>query len=79
MISEDQAVAEVLNKFFINTVPNLGISTNHNYDTDFLVTNNQGANALNKFRNHPSIFLIKRKTGQCSSLAPVTYDDILKK
>ena len=54
MISEDEAVAEVFNKFFINIVPNLKISLNHNYDTDFIVTNDQVTNALNKFRNHPS-------------------------
>ena len=38
VISEDQTVAEVFNKFFINIVPNLKIPTNHNYYTDFLVT-----------------------------------------
>ena len=45
-ISEDQTVAEVLNNFFINIIPNLKIPTNHNFDTDFLVTNDQVANAL---------------------------------
>ena len=61
--------------------PVLKIPTNHNYDTDFLVTNNQVANALNKFRNHRSIVMIKnkRKTDQCFSFGPVTYGDILKK
>ena len=54
--------------------------TNHNYDTDFLVTKGQVANALNKFRNNPSIIMIKNqtKTDQCFSFGPVTYDDILK-
>ena len=61
VISKGQAVAEVFNKFFINIVPNLKIPTNRNYDTDFLVTNDQVANALNKFRNHPSIIRIKNK------------------
>ena len=51
VISEDQVVAEVFNRFFINIVPNLKIPTDHNYDTDFLVTNGRVANALNKFRN----------------------------
>ena len=62
-------------------VPSLKILTNHNYDTDFLVTNDQVANALNKFRNHPSIIMIKnkRKTDQCFFFGPVTYDDVLKK
>ena len=60
---------------------NIKIPTNHNCDTDFLVTNGQVANALNKFRDHPSIIMIKnkRKTDQCFSFVPVTYDDILKK
>ena len=83
MISEDQAATEVFNKFFINflLVPNLKISPNHNYDTDFIVTNDQVTNALNKFRNHPSIVMIKskRKIDQCFSFGPVTYDNILKK
>ena len=49
--------------------------------TDFIVTNDQVTNALNKFRNHPSIVMIKskRKIDQCFSFDPVTYDDILKK
>ena len=52
VISEDQAVVEFFNKFFINKVPNMKISPNHNYDTDFIVTNDQVTNALNKFRNY---------------------------
>ena len=81
VISEDQPMAEVFNKFFINIVPNLKIPTNHNYDTDFVVTKDQVANALNKFRNHPSIIVIKnkRKADQCFSFGSVTYEDILKK
>ena len=80
VISEDQAVAEVFNKFFINIVPNLKIPTNHNYDTDFLVTNDQVVNALNKFRNHPSIIMIKnkRKADQYFSFGPVTYTEKIK-
>ena len=74
-------MAEVFNKFFINIVPNVKIPTNHNYDIDFLVTNDQVANALNKFINHPSIIMIKnkRKADQYFSFGPVTYEDILKK
>ena len=64
IITEDQAVAKVFNKFFINIVPNLKISTDHGYDNDFIVTDCQVINAVNKFRNH---------------FGPVTYDDVLKK
>ena len=57
------------------------IPYNHNYDTDFRVTNDQVTNALKKFRNHPSIVMTKskRKIDQCFSFGPVTYDDKLKK
>ena len=81
VILEDQAVAEVFSKFFINIVPNLKIPTSQFYDTYFLVTNDQAPNALNKFRNHPSITMIKnkRKADQCFSFGPVIYDDVLKK
>ena len=80
-ITEDQAVAEVFNKFFINIVPNLKISTDHGYDNDFIATDDQVANAVNKFRNHSSIIMIKnkKKNDQSFSFGPVTYDDVLKK
>ena len=80
-ISEDQVLAEVFNKFFINIGPNLKIPTNYNYDTDFIVTNDQITNTLNKFRNHLSIIMIqsKRKTEQCFFFDPVTYNNIYKK
>ena len=58
---EDQAVAEVFNKFFINIVPNLKIPTDHGYDNDFIATDDQATNAANKFRNHSSIIMIKNK------------------
>ena len=80
IITEDQAVAEVINKFFINIVPNLKISTDHGYDNDFIATDDQVTNAVNKFRNHSSIIMIKNKkvTDQSFSFGPVTYDDVLK-
>ena len=61
IITEDQAVAEVFNNFFINIVPNLKISTDHGYDNDFIATDDQVINAVNKFRNHSSIIMIKNK------------------
>ena len=80
IITEDQAVAEVFNKFFINIVPNLKISTDHGYDNDLITTDDQVTNAVNKFRNHSSIIMIKNKkvTDQSFCLGPVTYDDVLK-
>ena len=54
---------------------------NPNYDNDFIVTNVQVANALNKFTNYLSIVMIKKKgkIDKCFSFGSVTYDDILKK
>ena len=52
IITEDQAVAEVFKEFFINIVPNLKISTDPDYDNDFIATDDQITNAVNKFRNH---------------------------
>ena len=39
----------------------LKIPNNHNHDTYSIVTNDQVANALNKFRNHPSSVMIKNE------------------
>ena len=60
IITEDQAVAEVFKNFFINIVPNLKIFTYHAYDHDFIATDDQVTNAANKFRNCPSIIMIKK-------------------
>ena len=79
IITEDQAVAEVFNKFFINIVPNLKTSADHGYDNDFITTDDQVTNAVNKFRNHSSIIMIKNKKkndqsfsfGPCKSLSAI--------
>ena len=44
------------------------ISTDHVYANDFVATDCQVINAVNKFRNHPSIIMIKNNG-----------DDVLKK
>ena len=61
IVTEDQAVAEVYNKFFINIAPSMKISTDHGYDNDFIATDDQVASTVNKFRNHSSIIMIKGK------------------
>ena len=37
------------------------ISTDHGYENDFIATNDQVIIDVNKFRNHPSIIMIKNK------------------
>ena len=56
------------------------ISTDHGYDNDFIATDDQVTNAVNKFRNHSSIIMIKNKkvADQSFSFGPVTYDNVLK-
>ena len=54
-------MAEAFNKYFNNIVPNLKIFTDNGYDNDFLATDHQVINAVNKFRNHLSIIMIKNK------------------
>ena len=70
----------VFSNFFINIVSNLRISTGHGYDGDFSANDDEVTNAVNRFRNHPSIIMIKnkKKTDQSFSFAPVTYDYGLK-
>ena len=70
IITEDQAVAEVFKKIFINIIPNLKISTDHGYDNDFIATDGQVTNAVNKFRNHSSVIMIKKKKIKIFLLVP---------
>ena len=53
----------------------------NNIDHDFTETDALVLNAINKFKNHPSIIMIKRKNNPCGnfSFSSVKCDDILKK
>ena len=53
----------------------------HGYDNDFITTDDQVTNDVNKFRNHPSIIMRKKKkkNDQSFYIGRVTYDDVLKK
>ena len=57
------------------------ISTDHGYESDFVATDDQVTNVANKFRNPPSIIMIKnkKKNDQSFSFGPLPYDDVLKK
>ena len=57
------------------------ISTDHGYDNDFIATDDQVTKDVNKFRNHPSIIMRKKKkkNDQSFYIGRVTYDDVLKK
>ena len=79
IISEDKAIAEVFNKFFINIVPNLKMSVENDFDTNFLKTEDPGLNAISEYKNHPSVIIkIKKKNREIFFFSPAQYDDILK-
>ena len=78
IISEDKAIAEVFNKFFINIVPNLKISVENDFDTNFLKSEDPGLNAISKYKNHPSVIIIKKTNRVRFFFSPAQYDDILK-
>ena len=70
IISDEQKIAEVFNDFFINIIPNLKISIEQNINHDFTKTDDPVSNAINKFENHPSIVMIKRKNNRSADVTP---------
>ena len=62
-------------------MPDLKISMENNFDTEFVKTENPALNAVNKYKNHPSVIMIKKKIKSIEkfSFFPVQYDDVLRK
>ena len=81
VITDDKAIAEIFNEFYVNIVPNLKISMENNFDTEFVKTENPVLNAVNKYKNHPSVIMIKEKIKPIEkfSFFPVQYDLVLRK
>ena len=81
VISEDMEIAETFNKFFVNIVPSLKISQKENYETDVGNDNEPMLNYINKFKNHPSIKIIKsrKKEEQTFTFSYVSYEEVLSK
>ena len=81
IMTDDKAIAEIFNEFYVNIVPNLKISMENNFDTEFVKTENPVLNAVNKYKNHPSVIMIKEKIKPIEkfSFFPVQYDDVLRK
>ena len=61
MISEDMEIAETFSEFFVNIVPSLKISLKENSETDVGNDNKPILNYINKFKNNPSIKVIKSR------------------
>ena len=60
VISNDKELARIFNEFFVNTVPNLGINTNHSFLINTDNENDPIEKAIAKYKNHPSIISIKK-------------------
>ena len=60
LVNDEEEVAHIFNNFFVNIVPNLGITTQH----EFLNTTDNSQdpikNAIWKYENHPSTIFIKK-------------------
>ena len=79
VISEDMEIAETFNEFFVNIVPSLKISPKENYETDVGNDNEPILNYISKFKNHPSIKVIKsrKKEEQTFTFSYVSYEEVL--
>ena len=81
VISEDMEIDEAFNEFFVNIVPSLKISPKENYKTDVGNENEPILNYIDKFKNHPSIKVIKsrKKEEQTFTFNYVSYEEVLNK
>ena len=79
VISEDKEIAETFNEFFVNIVPSLKILPKENYETDVGNNNEPILNYINKFKNHPSIKVIKsrKKEEQTFTFTYVSFEEVL--
>ena len=72
-------IAETFNKFFLNIVPSLKILPKENYETDVGNDKEPILNYINKFKNHPSIKVIKsrKKEEETFTFSYVSYEGVL--
>ena len=74
-------MAETFKEFFGNIIPSINISPKESHETGVENGNESILNYINKFKNHPSIKVIKsrRKEEQTFTFNYVSYKDILNK
>ena len=73
VISEDMEIAETFKEFFVNIVTNLKILSKENYKTDVGNDNQPILNCINKFKNHPSIKVIKSRKNRSKLLLLIMF------
>ena len=74
-------IVETFNEFFVTMVSSLKVSLKENYETDVENDNEAILNYIKKFKNHPSIKVIKsrKKEEQTFTLNYVSYEEVLNK
>ena len=79
MISDDMEIVETFNEFLVTMVSSLKVSLKENYETDVENDNEPILNYINKFKNRPSIKVIKsrKKEEQTFTLNYVSYEEVL--
>ena len=69
LVRDEKELANIFNDFFVNTVPNLGLNTKHDFLNAKNISHNRIENAIYKYENHPSVTAIKNHMkGNHSSL-----------
>ena len=81
LIKNEYQIASIFNTFFIEIVPNLGTKIDKRYLCDASNISDPIEKAIQKYKNHPSISIIKKMVSTVDknnkfSFAPVTADDI---
>ena len=72
-------IPETFNEFFVNIVASLKILPKENYETDVGNDSKPTLNYISKFKNHPSIKVIKsrKKEEQTFTFSYVSYEEVL--
>ena len=60
LLRDKKEVANIFYDFFVNTVLNLGINTEHDFLNTTNISHNPIENAVYKYENHPSVIAIKK-------------------
>ena len=81
LIKNEYQIANIFNTFFIEIVPNLGTKVDEIYLCDPSNISDPIETAIQKYKNHPSISLIKKMVSTVDknnkfSFEPITEDDI---
>ena len=79
LVRDEKEVTNIFNYFFVNTVPNLGINTEHHFCNSTNISHNRiDENAIYKYQNHPSVTAIKNQIKGTKSTAKLIPKKLVK-